>query len=79
MSWKTFTDNRKYWISTCSLKDIGLAAGIQNILDYTYETMVFPLNDNEVQYGNEVECRRTDDEDVAYLNHLKMFEKYNNL
>jgi hypothetical protein len=77
MSWKTFTDNGKYWISTSNLS--AQLSGSFALVDYTYETMVFPLADGEIQYGENVECLRTDDEDVAYLNHLKMFEKYNNL
>jgi hypothetical protein len=76
--WKTFTDNGKYWVSTSNLKDVGIPT-LENILNYTYETMVFPLADGEIQYGENVECLRTNDEDAAYLNHLKMFEKYNNL
>jgi hypothetical protein len=74
--WKTFTDNGKYWVSTSNLS-AQLSGSIA--LDYTYETMVFPLADGEIQYGENVECLRTNDEDAAYLNHLKMFEKYNNL
>lgn len=73
--WKTFSESGNYWISTSNVENIISAIDI----DYKYETMVFPLAHGEIQYGDEVECLRTSDEDEAYLNHLMMFEKYNNL
>lgn len=76
MSWKTFTDDGKYWVSTSNIS-AQLSGSLA--LDYTYETMVFPCDEGIIHYGHGIDCRRTDDEDVAYLNHLKMFEKYNNL
>ena len=77
--WKTFSESGNYWISTSNVEiPITLIGHTLNI-DYKYETMVFPLAHGEIQYGDEVECLRTSDEDEAYLNHLMMFEKYNNL
>ena len=73
--WKTFSESGNYWISTTNMENIISAIDI----DYKYETIVFPLAHGEIQYGDEVECLRTSDEDEAYLNHLMMFEKYNNL
>ena len=74
--WKTFSESGNFWISTSNVDFTGLP---ENYFDYKYETMVFPLAHGKIQYGDEVECIRTSDEDEAYLNHLKMFEKYNNL
>jgi hypothetical protein len=77
--WKTYTDNGKYWISTSNLENVGTGLGFEHLLDFKYETMVFPIIDGEPDYGADVDCLRSNDEDEAYLNHLKMFEKYNNL
>ena len=78
--WKTFAESGNYWISTSNIELSNNLAGFPaDIIDYKYETMVFPLAHGEIQYGDEVECLRTSDEDEAYLNHLMMFEKYNNL
>jgi hypothetical protein len=63
--WQHRTPGNKFFVSTT------------NVVYTGWETMVFPIReDGSVEYGEELDVERYNNENDAYRGHLEMYDKW---